>query len=351
MTFRRVMGVGSAFKLWVYPLQFNRRASREIRGPQISRNGCEIARHFEEDARANIIRQGNPMVLRVRSICGAAFLLGCLVVAMASGTAASPRQAKGQGTAGLGFELEAAEADVLEVVKIVAEDPIVRGTYVYENAKTLTGATPANSSSYFGPWTGPGHAFYKVLTKAVAPRNFKDSGDIGTITVRYVVLPQSESRTHLRIDAVFVEDGDHRAHISDGTVESGEFKEIQDRMRQIQSANQETAALLKKRQEEDAKAATLLRQQQEETAKLEAAESSLKSLDSKFRELRHKVVVKVRNESTELKSAPFRSSVKIQSLPAGAELVVLIVTPSWLGVETTDQRRGWLRQDQVEALP
>src|ERR1700719_4277507 len=105
------------------------------------------------------------MVLRLRSICGVAFLLGSLVAALTSIAPALPGQVKAQGTAGLGFELEAAEADVLEVVKIVAEDPIVRGTYVYENAKTLTGATPANSSSYFGPWTGPGHAFYKVLTR------------------------------------------------------------------------------------------------------------------------------------------------------------------------------------------
>jgi hypothetical protein len=291
------------------------------------------------------------MILRLRSIRGLAFLLGSLVAAMTSIAGASPGQFKAQGTAGLGFELEATEANVLDVVKIVAEDPIVRGTYVYENAKTLTGARAADSASYFGPWTGPGHAFYKVLSGAVAPRNFKESSDVGTITVRYIVLPQSASQTHLRIDAVFVEDAHHKVHISDGTVESSEFKEIQDRLRQIQLADQETAALLKKRQEEDEKSAALLRQQQEETAKLEAAESSLKSLDSKFRELRHKVVVKVRNESTELKSAPFRSAVKIQSLPAGAELVVLIVTPSWLGVETTDQRRGWLRQDQVEALP
>jgi hypothetical protein len=270
---------------------------------------------------------------------------------MASGTPARPPQVKTQESAGLGFELDAKEADVLEVVTRVAEDPIVRGTYVYERAKTLTGALPADSSSYFGPWTGPGHAFYKVLAGAVAPRNFKDSGDVGTITVRYIVLAQGESRTHLRIDAVFVEDGHRKADISDGTVESSEFKEIQDRLRQIQFADQETAALLKKRQEEDEKQAALLRQRQDETAKLEAAESSLKNLDSHFRELRRKVVMKVRNESTELKSAPFHSAVRVQSLPAGAEVVVLIVTPAWLGVETTEKQRGWLRQDQVESLP
>jgi hypothetical protein len=291
------------------------------------------------------------MILKLRANCSIVLWLGALVAPMVSGAPARPVQVKTQESVGLGFELDATEADVLEVVKLVAGDPIIRGTYVYESAKTLTGARPTDSSAYFGSWTGPGHAFYKVLTEAVAPRNFKDSSDVGTITVRYVVLAQGKSRTHLRIDAVFVEAGHRKADISDGTVESSEFKEIQDRVRQIQFADQETAALLKKRQEEDEKQTALLRQRQEETAKLEAAESSLKNLDSQIRELRHKVVMKVANESTELKSAPFHSAAKIQSLPAGTEVVILIVTPTWLGVETTSKQRGWVRQDQVESIP
>jgi hypothetical protein len=209
----------------------------------------------------------------------------------------------------------------------------------------------ANSSAYFGPWKGPGHVFYKVLTGALAPRHFKDSSDLGTITVRYIVQSRGKSRTHLRIDAVFVQVGSHKAANSDGTVESSEFKEIQDRLRQIQSSNQETADLLKKRQEEDEKAAALLRERQDETARMEGAESSLKSLDLRYLELRRKVVVKIKSENTELKSAPFHSATKVESLRAGAELVILIVTPSWLGVETADSHRGWLRQDQVETIP
>ena len=298
--------------------------------------------------------QASSFLTMLRMLCSVwslAFLFGALAPAFALGAPARPPQVQSQGTAGLGSELDAAEADVLEVVKLVAEDTVIRGTYVYENAKTLTGALPADSSAYFGSWTGPGHVFYKVLTGAVAPRHFKESGDVGTITVRYIVLAQSESRTRLTIDAVFVENGHRKADLSDGTVESSELKEIQDRLRQIQFADQETAALVKKRQEADEKDAALLRQRREETAKLDAAESSLKNLDSQFHELRHKVVVKVRNESTDLKSAPFHSAAKVQSLAAGAELVVLILTPSWLGVETTDQHRGWLRQDQVEAIP
>ena len=260
-------------------------------------------------------------------------------------------QDKPSAAAGMGFELNASEADVLPIVEGVAADPIVRGTYVYERQKILRGALPANSSSYFGTWTGPGHVFYKVLTGAIAPRHFKDSGDLGTISIRYVVEGKAGSRVHVWIAAVFVEDGSRKAAISDGTVESSEFKEIQDRLQQIQISNQETATLIQERQQQDDARAAAIRDRQSEMARLESAESSLKNLDSQRSDLRHKVIVRIVNGGAELKSAPFHSATNIQALSAGEELVVLIVTPAWLGVETPDKHRGWLRHDLVEALP
>jgi len=56
------------------------------------------------------------------------FIAGALCGTMASGAPPSPVQAKTQESVGLGFELDATEADVLQVVKLVAEDPIIRGT-------------------------------------------------------------------------------------------------------------------------------------------------------------------------------------------------------------------------------
>ncbi len=290
-------------------------------------------------------------ILKRRTTWAAFFFVGAFAAVIASASPAKPPQDKTPEAAGLGFELNAPEADVLQVVGEVAEDPIVRGTYVYERDKTLTGALPAKSSTYFGAWPGPGRAFYKVRSGAVAPRHFKDSADIGTITVRYVVEAHGEGRVHLWIDAVFVEDGSRKGAPSDGTVESSEFKEIQDRLTQIQVTEQETANLLKQRQDEDEKRTALLRDRQEETARLESAEASVKNLDSQLRELRRKLVMKVASENTTLKSAPFHSATITKSLAAGEEVVVLIVTPSWLGVETSDKHRGWLRHDQVEELP
>ena len=280
-----------------------------------------------------------------------AFLAWVLTLAFASAAPARTPQDKSPSYAGLGFEVNGAEADVLDVVKAVADDNIIHGTYVYENDKILKGAQAAQSSAYFGAWTGPGHAFYKVLKGAVAPRHFRDSNDAGTIALRYVVQGQGESKTHLWIVAVFVENASRKASISDGTVESSEFKEIQDRLREIQAQEQQTAELVRRRQEEDEQKAALLRQTQDETAAIDSAESNVKDLESRLHALRQQVEVRVISEGTELKSAPFRSAAKMQSLRAGSELVILIVTPSWYGVETPDGHRGWLLREQVEAVP
>jgi hypothetical protein len=258
---------------------------------------------------------------------------------------------KSQETPGFVMEVSASESNVLEVVKSVAEDTMVRGTYVYEREKNLTGATPAESSAFFGEWRESGHVFYKVLTGALAPRHFKDSNDIGTITVRYVVQPVSAGRTRVRIDAIFVEDSRRKAHASDGSVETSEFKEIQDRLAQIQLEEQKTAAVVSERAKADAEKANLLRERQDEATQLDAAESSIRNLERRLHDLRHDVELRIRDSDTELKSAPFHSASKLDSLPAGTEVVVLIVTPYWYGVETTDGHRGWLRHDQVELLP
>lgn len=283
-------------------------------------------------------------------ICTGSILLMILLLNSAFASACPSPTGKEPESAGFVMELPAAESEVLQAVASVAGDTIVRGTYVYDREKTLTGAMPADSSDFFGTWGESGRVFYKVLTGALAPRNFKDSNDVGAITVRYVVQPVNEGRTRLRIDAIFVEDGRRKAHPSNGSVESSEFREIQDRVNKIQLSKQETAAAVKKGQEEEAKA-DLLRQRADEGAKLSVAESSARNLEQRLQDLRHDVELRVKGPDTELKSAPFHSATKLELLAAGAEVVVMVITPYWYGVETADGHRGWLRRDQVEPLP
>jgi hypothetical protein len=257
---------------------------------------------------------------------------------------------KSQEPEGFAIDVKASEEDVIKAVQTVADDQMMHGTSVYAREANLTEAESETSSAYYGAWEGPGRVFYKVRRGALSPKHFKDAADMGTITVRYVVQPISANRTHLQIDAVFVEDASRRVHASDSTVETSEFAEINARLLQIHKEEQQAAELVRQRQQEDqARAAAKLRDQ--ELARLNSAEASLRDLQAREHQLRHNVEVKVKNPNTELKAAPFQHAVKLQSLTAGTQVVIEIITPYWYGVETDQGQRGWLRQDQVEPLP
>ncbi len=90
--------------------------------------------------------------------------------------------------------------------------------------------------------------FYKVRLKAIDPRNFKDSSDVGTLVVRYVVQAQGDKNTVLHIDARFVEDFRHIAHASNGSVESAEYKDIHDHLDEIESIKSQTVEALREKQ-------------------------------------------------------------------------------------------------------
>src|SRR5580658_8432067 len=89
---------------------------------------------------------------------------------------------------GFAIDVKASEADVTKAVQYIIQDQIIHGTQVYAREDELTDAEPATSSPYYGTWTAEGHVFYKIRRDALAPRHFKNSTDVGIITVRYIVL-------------------------------------------------------------------------------------------------------------------------------------------------------------------
>lgn len=247
-------------------------------------------------------------------------------------------------------QIDAPEADVVKAVQEVVNDQIVHGTYSYEKEKILYGAHPSDSSRVFGGWQDPGKIFYKVAERVLAPRFFKNSGDIGTLTVRYIVQGTNQGSTSLRIDAIFI-DARNEKHLSTGNVESQEYAAIQEHLRELQAqrteehnAEQEIA----RRREEADKAKKIAAI--EETAAASSS-SEAQALERKIHQLRHQVEMRVMGSDVALKSAPFRSASTITTLPSQTEVVVMVVTPYWYGVQTEDGHRGWLHHSQVESVP
>jgi hypothetical protein len=248
-------------------------------------------------------------------------------------------------------EFSASLDDVLQALQEVLQDQTIHGTQMFDREPTLTGAITVASTPLFAPWKDGGKVFYKIRADVISPRHFRESADQGTIAVRYVVTSVSPERTRLRIDAIFVETAHRAVHPSDGTVETSEYKAIQDHLQAIQFAEQEAADAQRRRESIDLAKQTLVRQREDETALLAAAQSSVQDLQQRVENLRHQVERRVREPGANLKAAPFRSAANLATLAAYTEVVIVIATPHWYGVETPDRQRGWLPLDQLEPLP
>ena len=262
------------------------------------------------------------------------------------------------------------ENEVAQVVQEVVQNGIIRGTKEYNKDEYISDATPVTSTRVFPPWTEGGKVFYKVRLKALDPRNFKDSSDVGTLAVRYVVQAQGDKNTVLRIDARFVEDFRHVGHASNGSVESAEYKDIHDHLDSLELMKAQTV------EAERDKQAQLLRKQQPNTSAEEFSSSvphpavadpaspvapvtgdqlsspvPPQTLEERIHDLRRQVQRLVKAPGAPLQSAPFHTATTLQSLPAGTEVLIVVSTPYWFGVETREGQHGWILRDQLEQVP
>jgi len=266
------------------------------------------------------------------------------------------------------------ESEVEQVVQDVAQNGIIRGTKEYNKDEYVGGAKAADSTRVFPAWTEGGKVFYKVRLQALDPRNFKDSGDVGTLAVRYVLQPQGDNNTVLRINAVFVEDFRRTVHASNGSVESSEYKDIRDHLNAIDVMKQQTAEAEKELGQQLAKKpAKAVNTDAAPTAAPVTAETGMgsggvvrdaspaqpppsepapgQSLEQHVQDLRRQVERLVKAPGAPLKSAPFHTASTLSPLSTGTEVLILISTPYWYGVETRDGQHGWMSRDELETLP
>jgi hypothetical protein len=298
-------------------------------------------------------------------VCGVILAVGFM--AWPTRLAAREKNATQYGMGYIG-NLPFPEAEVSRVVQEIVQNGIIRGTKEYNKDEFVSGAETATSTRVFPAWTEGGKVFYKVRLNALDPRNFKDSGDVGTLAVRYVVQGQDEKHTVLRIDAIFVEDFRRVAHASNGSVESAEYKDIHDHLDAIELMRTEAAEAEKAKQESSSKKPQVaLRDETSEPSnppppspKVDQPSAtppqSLEptppvSLEQRVHNLRQQVERVVKAPGAPLKSAPFHSASTLQALPSGAEVLIVITTPYWFGVETHDGQHGWILRDELEMLP
>jgi hypothetical protein len=248
-------------------------------------------------------------------------------------------------------EISSPESEVSQAVEAIVNNGIIQGSKEYNKDKYIENASAATSSSLFPVWKEPGAVYYKVRTGVLAPLNFKDSRDEGTLAVRYIVQSKDASKSILRIDAVFVEDFRHTVHPSDGSVENAECKEIEDQIDAIEAEKKQGQEREQQRQEKLTGEALERKRQADESSALAAAQTSAQTLDQRLEALRHLAERVVKATGGQLKSAPFHSATNVKSLAAGSEVIILIVTPYWYGVETTDGQHGWVNREELEPLP
>ena len=256
------------------------------------------------------------------------------------------------------------EAEVAQVVQDVVQNGIIRGSKEYNKDEYIAGATSASSTRVFPEWTEGGKVFYKIRLRALDPRNFKDSGDVGTVAVRYVVQPKGDKNTVLRIDARYVEDFRHTSHASNGSVEGAEYKDIHDRLDSLGAMKAQAADAEKEISRSRAKDEPSLEPiptPPANTAAIVATNSSdgvehkpqppAQTLKEHVQDLRQQVERRVKSPGAALKSAPFRTATVLQSLSEGTEVLIVISTPYWYGIETHDGQHGWMLRDDLELVP
>jgi len=257
------------------------------------------------------------------------------------------------------------EPDVTQAVKEVLQNGIIRGSKEYERDQYITGAEVATSDRGFPAWQETGTVFYKVRTHALDPRNFKESGDVGTLAVRYVVQPQGDKNTVVRIDAIFVEDFRHTVHPSNGSVEGAEYKDIHDHLEALNALKQEAAAggqrssVNEKLLRNEESAPSLLVQNRTNSAsptapaKAEMTQPAVlaETPQEQLKKLRRQVERVVKPPGAPLKASPFRSAKTLTTLPSGTEVLIVITTPYWLGVETHQGQHGWVSREDLELAP
>jgi hypothetical protein len=252
-------------------------------------------------------------------------------------------------TVGFSVDLNTPPDTVLQIVKGVASDSVIRGTSMYSKEIDIPDADFAKSSTILPAEPGPGQVFYKVKSKVLSPQHFPAANDIGTVTVRYVVETVNPQRTHLAIDAVFVTDAGHYFYASDGSVETAEYAEIITQIKALDAPkirHHSSQSVANPGQETLGLQNTL----SDEQSRLADSKAAEKKLQEKVRQLQFNTQGRIRGQAVPLKASPYDHSTTVLSLDKGLTVTVLTTTKYWYRVRTAKGDEGWIYYVFLEPL-
>jgi hypothetical protein len=252
-------------------------------------------------------------------------------------------------TIGFTVDLNTPPDTVLQIVKGVASDSIIRGTSMYAKEIDIEDADFAKSSTILPAPPGPGQVFYKVKSKVLSPEHFPASSDMGTVTVRYVVEAVDPQRTHLAIDAVFVTDAGHHLYASDGSVETAEYAEIITQIKALEAPkvrHHNPQTVVAPGQETLGLQNTLA----DEQSRLADSKAGEKKLQQRVKQLQFDTQGRIRGQAVPLKASPYDHSTTVLSLEKGLTVTVLTTTKYWYRVRTAKGDEGWIYYTFLEPL-
>ena len=129
------------------------------------------------------------------------------------------------------------------------------------------------------------------------------------------------------------------------------MKEVKDALDAMLQAEMEAAEARRRAQSAELVRQSYARQREDESTRLETANNQIEDLEKEIMSLRRELQRRVKAPGADLKAAPFQSAANLKTLAAYTDVVILIVTPHWLGVETPEGQRGWMPTSQLEQLP
>jgi len=177
--------------------------------------------------------------------------LAILCLLAASGLQGRQKKQEDYGN-GFAVQVPAPESEVIGAVQEVVQDGIVQGSVEYNKDKYVEKAGAGLFFLVISSLDRSPARFSTRCARRYWPRQtFKDSGDSGTLAVRYVVLGQGSANTLLRHRRGFCRGfPPHRCIPSNGSVESSEFKTIQDQIEGIELKKKQATEAEKQHQQD-----------------------------------------------------------------------------------------------------